>query len=59
MKYWLRSKMMLFKGFTFFNAFQQRIHVFINFQMLSQLPAIVIAELFLQQLDQIINRRDM
>ena len=43
MKYWLRAKVMLLKGFSFFNALQQRIHVFINFQMLGQLSAIVIA----------------
>ncbi len=56
MKYWLRSEMMLFKGFSFLNTLQQRIHILINFQMLSQLAAIVITELFLKQLDQLINR---
>jgi hypothetical protein len=46
MKYRLRAQVMLFKRFAFFNALQQRIHVFINFQTLRQLAAIVIAELF-------------
>jgi hypothetical protein len=49
MKYRLRTQVMLFKRFTFFNALQQRIHVFINFQTLRQLAAIVIAELLLKR----------
>ena len=59
MKYRLRAQVMLLKRFPFFNALQQRIHVFINFQTLSQLPAVVITELFLKQLDQFINRGGM
>ena len=43
MKYRLSAQVMLLKSLSFFNALQQRIHVFINFQMLSQLSAIVIA----------------
>ena len=45
MKYRLRPKVVLLESLASFNL-QQRIHVFIDFQTLRQLAAIVIAELF-------------
>ena len=47
MKYRLRPKVVLLESLASFNSLQQRIHVFIDFQTLRQLTAIVIAELFL------------